>query len=65
MMQFTETGVPVPPLLTPEEEERALAALARMRQSREALLKERGGRLYRPAWEDLEELREERERELP
>ncbi|HWP28192.1 MAG TPA: hypothetical protein VNM50_01485, partial [Chloroflexota bacterium] len=51
------------PRLTPEEREQGLAAMARARKLREALLHERGGRPFPPSWKALAELREARRRE--
>lgn len=48
-----------------EKQLKALAALEHARQIREELLRERGGKLFRSAGKDLDDLREERTRELP
>src|SRR5690348_7179539 len=49
---------------TPEERERALAALEQARILRDELLRRRGGRLFPSSGKILDELRAEREREL-
>jgi excisionase family DNA binding protein len=50
--------------LTPEERERALAALEAARRFQAKLLASRGGKPFRPSWKDLAEARDERTREL-
>jgi hypothetical protein len=52
----------VPPM--PEERERALEALERLRRWREQILAERGGRYFTSAAEVIRELRDERDREF-
>jgi hypothetical protein len=49
---------------SPEEYERALEALARLRRWHEQILAERGGRYFTSAAEVIRELREERDQEL-
>jgi len=54
-----------PPVLTPEQRERGLAAIARLRELNDEIMAERGGRPFSPsALELLDEAREERTRQL-
>jgi excisionase family DNA binding protein len=57
-----ETGIS--PKLTSEQQRQGLAAMAEARRLREELLRERGGELFSPSWEILNELRDERSRQL-
>jgi excisionase family DNA binding protein len=59
-----ETDWAVPRRLTPEERERGLAAVERFRQLQEELLAKRGGRLFSPSWELLNEARDQRSRDF-
>jgi excisionase family DNA binding protein len=52
------------PKLTPEERERAREALERAQRHAEETRALRGGKLFSPSWEILDELREERSRQL-
>ncbi len=53
------------PVLTPEQRERGLAAMARLRELNDELLAERGGRPFSPSsLELLDEARDERTRQL-
>jgi excisionase family DNA binding protein len=54
----------VPRLLTPEEQGRALAAVEQLKRLQEELLAKRGGRLFCPSWELLNEARDQRSRDL-
>lgn len=54
-----------PPLMTDEEQARAWKVLRELDRFREKLLKERGGKPFRPVEDDIREMREERTRELP
>jgi len=51
--------------LTPEEQQQALAAMEAARQSAAEIRAQRGGKLFAPSWELLDESRDERTRELP
>ena len=53
-----------PRRLTPEERERGLAALERMKALSDEILAERGGKPFSPSWELLNEARDERTRQL-
>jgi len=61
-MSQTEQGVS--PKLTPEQQRQGLAALAAARKLQAELLAERGGELFSPSWEIINELRDERSRQL-
>jgi len=50
--------------LTPEQQRQGLAAMAEARRLREEILLERGGELFTPSWEIIDELRNERSRQL-
>jgi excisionase family DNA binding protein len=50
--------------MTPEEQQRGLAALEHARRLNEEILAERGGKPFSPSWEILNELRDERTRQL-
>ena len=50
--------------MTPEEQRRTLDAVERAKRRHAALLERRGGEPYSPSWELLNELRDERTREL-
>lgn len=50
--------------LTPEEKQRALEALDRAQELSDRILARRGGKPFPPAWETLNEMRDERTREL-
>lgn len=50
--------------LTPEERERGLAAMERARELRHQILAQRGGKLFPPSWKILNEMRDERTRQL-
>lgn len=65
MMRAVEVPFPELPQLTEAERARTRAALERMRQRREALLKARGGRLFPEASEEIAAMRAERDAELP
>ncbi len=54
-----------PERLTPEEKERGLEALARLRRLHERMRAELGDRPMTPSWEILAELRDERSRQFP
>lgn len=60
-----QAGKLTAPPLTDEECERILAILEQLRRSNEVLLAKRGGKLFPRSADDLYELRQERERELP
>jgi hypothetical protein len=53
-----------PRRLTPEERERGLAALERMKALSDEILAERGGKPFSPSWALLNEARDERTRQL-
>ncbi len=50
--------------LTPEEKQFALEALARAQRHAKETTARRGGRLFPPAWETINEMRDERTRQL-
>jgi hypothetical protein len=50
--------------LTPEEVERGLALVAKLREFQAKLLAERRGVPFPPGWKDLNDSRDERSREL-
>jgi excisionase family DNA binding protein len=50
--------------LTPEERRRGLAALERAERRQREILARRGGKPFPPSWETLDELRDERSRQL-
>lgn len=50
--------------LTPEEKQHALDALARARRHANETQARRGGKLFPPAWEAINEMRDERTRQL-
>ena len=62
---YTPDGRPYLPALTPEERERALAAVESMKQLQEEWLVRRGGVPFSPSWELLNEARDERTEQLP
>lgn len=64
MARQIDGRIEIPPM-TPEKQQQMLAALERARRLREELLTARGGKLFPSAGADLDELREERESELP
>jgi excisionase family DNA binding protein len=53
-----------PRRLTPEEKERALEAMDRLKELRKRTFEERGGKLFPPSWETINEMRDERTRQL-
>ena len=53
-----------PRRLTPEEKERALEAMDRLKELRKRIFEERGGKLFPPSWEAINEMRDERTRQL-
>jgi excisionase family DNA binding protein len=53
-----------PRRLTPEEKERALEAMDRLKELRKRIFEERGGKLFPPSWETINEMRDERTRQL-
>lgn len=50
--------------LTPEEQQRALAALERADRHSREILERRGGVPFPPSWEIIAEMRDERDRQL-
>jgi excisionase family DNA binding protein len=50
--------------LTPEEQRRGLAALEEAQQISKQIMARRGGKPFPPSWETLNELRDERTRQL-
>jgi len=52
------------PKLTPEEQRRGLEAIERSRRLQAEMLARRGGKLFSPSWELLNEARDERNRQL-
>lgn len=50
--------------LTPEEKERAFETLAELRNLREEMTAKRGGKLLPPSWITINEMRDERTRQL-
>jgi excisionase family DNA binding protein len=50
--------------LTPQEKARALEAMDRLKELRKRTLEERGGKLFPPSWETINEMRDERTRQL-
>ena len=62
MVRVSVNGEPLPPL-TPEERERALAALERIEERHRRLLAARGGRYFPSAVEVLREIRGEEDEE--
>jgi uncharacterized protein (DUF1778 family) len=52
------------PRLTVEERERGLRALEELERLGQELLEQRGGELFSPSWELINEARDERTREL-
>ena len=65
MMRQVEVPFSELPPLTADEQERARAALGRMRLRRERLLAARGGRLFPEASEEIAAMHDERDAELP
>ena len=57
------TGDPSP-TLTPDEQHRGRAAMAAARALSDEVLRKRGGVPFSPSWEILDELRDERSRQL-
>jgi len=53
-----------PRRLPPEEQQRGLAALERMKALSDEIMAERGGVPFSPSWELLNEARDERSRQL-
>jgi excisionase family DNA binding protein len=53
-----------PRRLTPEEKERALEAMDQLKELRKRIFEERGGKLFPPSWETINEMRDERTRHL-
>jgi excisionase family DNA binding protein len=53
-----------PRRLTPEEKERAREAMDRLKVLRTRIFEERGGKLFSPSWETINEMRDERTRQL-
>ena len=51
--------------LTPEEIQRGLEAMYRAQQRAAEIQEERGGKLFSPSWEIINEQRDERTRQLP
>lgn len=62
VMHQIEHGVS--PKLTPEQQRQGFAALEAARKLQAELLAERGGELFPPSWELINELRDERSRQL-
>lgn len=62
--ESTDESHPVGRKLTPEERRRALEALERAKQHAEEIFARRGGRFFPPSWRVLDELREQRTRQL-
>ncbi len=52
------------PKLTPEQQQQALEAMQAARQVRAEMIEKRGGKLFSPSWELLNEARDERSRQL-
>jgi excisionase family DNA binding protein len=50
--------------LTPEEVERGMAAFERLQELSEEIMAKRGGKPFSPSWKILNELRDERTRQL-
>jgi excisionase family DNA binding protein len=50
--------------LTPEEKARALEAMDRVKELRERTFEERGGKLFPSSWKTINEMRDERTRQL-
>ena len=50
--------------LTPEEKARALEAMDRLKELRKRTFEERGGKLFPSSWETINEMRDERTRQL-
>jgi excisionase family DNA binding protein len=50
--------------LTPEEKARALEAMDRVKELRKRTFEERGGKLFPSSWETINEMRDERTRQL-
>jgi excisionase family DNA binding protein len=50
--------------LTPEEKARALEAMDRLKELRKRTFEERGGKLFPPSWETINEMRDQRTRQL-
>ena len=63
-MMTRQADTHILPPLTPEERDRTLAVLERLRNLRAELLAVRGGKLFPSSGRDLDELRAEREGEL-
>jgi excisionase family DNA binding protein len=61
-MSQTERGIS--PKLTTEQQRQGLAAMAEARRLREEILRERGGELFTPSWEIINELRDERSQQV-
>jgi hypothetical protein len=61
---MTQTERLVIPKLTPEQQQQALEAMEAARQLRAEILAKRGGKLFTPSWELLNEARDERTRQL-
>jgi excisionase family DNA binding protein len=55
---------PISRQLTPEEQQRGLAALAHAEALSQEIIARRGGKFFSPGWEILDQLRDERGRQL-
>jgi excisionase family DNA binding protein len=64
VMRMTSEEQPEIPRMTLEEQQRGREALERVRRLNEQILAERGGKRFSPSWEILNELRDERTRQL-
>ena len=64
MVRMSDSEVKRLEPLAPEERERALAAVERIKRRHAELLAARGGRLFPDSVHELHELRSEREQEL-
>ena len=53
-----------PRRLTPEEQQQALELMDRIRQRADEITAQRGGKLFPPSWETINEMRDERTRQL-
>jgi hypothetical protein len=65
MARQVDMDILVPPPITREEQREAFAAIKRVSRHRAELLAARGGRLFSPSGQLLDDLQEERTRELP
>jgi hypothetical protein len=53
------------PRLTPKQQKQWLNAIERAKERHAKMLADRGGQLWSPSWELLDEARDERTRQLP